>query len=845
MSTVWRTVWRGMLARKLRLALSALAVVLGVSFVTGSQIFSQTLGEHLTGTVAGHVPDVVVQPDEAGQTPARVSPAAIDDDLVAAVAALPEVGRAVGEVRVEGVIVLDADGDPLSTIGAATLGLNHHDLPADDGGVGMTLTQGRAPSGSGEVALDPATVERGGFTLGQEVTVVTPVDGPRPFTLTGSLDSGIPLAGGSTITIMDTATAQQTLTGQAGRFHRIGVVPAAGSSAEEAAGAVAAMLPAGLEAATGTAVTEDAIEGMSGALATMSLLLYGFAAVSVVVGGFLIVNTFSMLVQQRRQEIALLRSIGARARQVRRLVLGEAALLGAAASAVGSVVGIGLAAVLVRLFSVIGADVSAMGLVITAPALLTGFVVGVLTTVLAAWIPVRSTAGIAPVEALRTAAVAPARQRGRDVLGVLVLVLGATALGLVIARVSPDAAVVGLGLLLTLVGVVLLAPHLVRPVSGGLGALLRRTHGPVGTLARRNAERNPRRTGATVAALVVGLALVSAMSVVAHSVRSSVAHQLDDSFAADLVIATPHNAVLPAPLLEQVAATDGVELVSGAATLPVEVDGELMTVAVEDAPATITAVDVVEGRLADLDATHVAVDDARAEQLGVGVGDRVVLTSNGQDLDVTVAAVYREMPSLVAPWLADKATAEAFGWPAQDIMVGVLLEPGADLATVRAELEAELDPYPLVGAFDGAEFTQLRTVEVNQVVGLVYVLLALTVLVALLGVVNTLALSVVERQREIGMLRAVGLRRGGVRQLVRLESAIICVAGALLGVATGTAAGAAVHRTVEESGIAVLDVPWATLAAFVVVTTLVGLLAAVLPARMASRTDVLDAIATT
>lgn len=842
---MWRTVWRGMLARKLRLALSALAVVLGVSFVTGSQIFSQTLGEHLTGTVAGHVPDVVVQPDEVGQTSARVSPATIDDDLVTTVAALPEVGTAVGEVRVEGVFVLDADGDPLSTIGATTLALNHHGLTSDDGVAGMTLTQGRAPAGPDEVALDPSTIERGGFGLGQEVTVVTPVDGPRTFTLTGAVDTGIPLAGGSTVTVLDTPTAQQTLTGQTGQFHRIGLLPAAGSSAQEAAEAVGAVLPTGLEAATGAAVTAAAIEGMSGALATMSLILYGFAAISVVVGGFLIVNTFSMLVQQRRQEIALLRSVGARARQVRRLVLGEAALLGAVASVVGSVVGIGLAAVLVRLFSVIGSDVSAMGLVITAPSLVTGFLVGVLTTVLAAWIPVRGTAGIAPVEALRTAAVVPARHRGRDAVGVLALALGAAALGLVIARVSPDAAVVGAGLLLTLVGMVLLAPHLVRPVAGVLGALLRRTHGAVGTLARRNAERNPRRTGATVAALVVGLALVSAMSVVAHSVRASVAHQLDDSFAADLVIATPNNAVLPAPLLQQVAATDGVELVSGASTLPVEVDGDPMTVAVEDAPATITAVDVVAGRLADLDATHVAVDDARAEQLGVGVGDSVTLTSNGQDLDVTVAAVYREMPSLVAPWLADKALAQALGWPAQDIMVGVVLEPGADLAAVRAGLEAQLDPYPLVGAYDGAEFTQLRTVEVNQVVGLVYVLLALTVLVALLGVVNTLALSVVERQREIGMLRAVGLRRGGVRQLVRLESAIICVAGAVLGVVTGTAAGAAVHRTVEESGIEVLDVPWAQLAAFVLVTAVVGLLAAVLPARMASRTDVLDAIATT
>lgn len=839
---MWRTVWRGMLTRKLRLVLSGLAVVLGVGFISGSQIFAQTLERHLTGTVTGGVPEVVVQPDDAEDQTARLSAGRIDEDLVARVAALPQVARAEGEIRVEHVYVLDGSGDPLSPIGAPALGFNYHDLPAADGQDGMTIASGSVPAGPDEVSLDVDTVARGGFSIGQDVTVVTPVDGPREFTLTGSVQTGLPLTGGSTVTVFDTPTAQESLAGGPGQFHRIGLLTDAASSPQQTAEAVTGVLPPGVEARTSAAVVDRAVEEMGGTIATMRMVLLGFAGLSVLVGGFLIVNTFSMLVQQRRQEIALLRTIGARARQVQRLVLGEAALLGALASGVGILAGIGLAAVLMRLFSIIGADLVAMGLVITWPPLVVAFAVGVVSTVLAAWIPARSTSRIAPVEALRAASVQPGPRRARTLLGAVALLLGLLGLVAVITRVSVAPPVAGLGLVLTLVGLVLLAPVLVLPFTGSLGPVASRLLGSVGTLAQRNAERNPRRTGATVAALVVGLALVSTLSVVANSVRSSVSEQLQDGMAADLVVGTPNNSVLPEPLRGQVAGVEGVATVSGASTLPVEVEGSPTTMAAEDRPATITRVEVVEGRLESLDATHVAVDTSRAAELGVGVGDTVAMTSNGTELELTIGAVYQEMPSVVAPWLADKSLAESFGWPAQDIMVGVLLDPGADLGTVRAQLDAQLSAYPLVAAYDTQEFAQLRLVEVDQMAGLVYVLLAVTVLISLLGVVNTLALSVVERHREIGMLRAVGLRRRGVRRLVRVESLVICLAGAVIGVAAGALLGATVHRLIEDTGIVVLDVPWAQLAAFVLVAGIIGMAAAALPARTASRTDVLDAI---
>lgn len=851
---MWRAMARGLLARRLRLALSALAVVLGVAFVTGSQIFNATLNQTLMSIVAGTANDVQVgvEADDTGTGAPFLTRPEVPGSVVDAVAALPEVAQAAGVVGADGIYVLDHDHQVLGGPGTPKLGFSYDEVPVSGGRPGLRLTEGTAPTGSREVNLDPATAETGGIFVGDRITVITPFGGAQEYTVSGLAANSAPSFGGATVTVFDTEAAQVLIGDRPGYFHSISVAAAQGVDQEELAAAVEAALPTDLPVRLTVLTADDAVaeaaDDLSEQMGFMSVVLYGFAAVSVLVGAFLIVNTFAMLVAQRRRELALLRAVGARSGQVLRWVLAEALVLGVLASALGVAAGIGLAWAVIRLFAQIGLDITGTGVVLEPAGLALAFGIGVVVTLVAAWIPARATARIAPVEALQVAEVRRGLGRSRVVVGAALLVTGLLALVVVIARTGPDGVttvLLGGGMVLVLWGLVLVSPLVGRPFIRGAGVLLGRLTGRVGSPARLNAERNPRRTGATASALMVGLALVATMTVVGATAQVSLTRLVAQGLSTDLVVATPTNAALPAHLAEVVQETAGVGSIMRVALLPARVDGQDEAMTAESSPGTLTRVDVLEGTLADLDADHVAVQDTRAQELDLTVGDQVAMTSNGQTRELAVAAVFWQPPQTMAPWLGDEDLAAGFGWPRQDVMVGVDVASGHDPDEVRSRVTDAVADVPLATVYDNASFAEMRAEQVAQLVQMVYVLLALAVVIALLGVVNTLALSVVERTRELGLLRGVGMRRAQVRQMIRLESVLISLLGAGLGVAAGLLFGVAVQRAMVEEGLIELAVPWAQLGVFLVVAAVVGVLAALWPAVRASRVDILDAIEAT
>lgn len=587
--------------------------------------------------------------------------------------------------------------------------------------------------------------------------------------------------------------------------------------------------------------------------------MVGFAGIAVLVGVFLIVNTFSMLIAQRTRELGLLRALGADRRQVRRSVLVEALLLGLVGSTLGLAAGIGLAAGLIELMGLLGMNIDAGEMVIGWVTPVTAYVVGLGVTFVAAYLPARRAAGVSPMAALSDAEVAGVGRplRMRAVAGAVVGAAGAAALAGCAAatRTSSAASLLGLGVVLTLIATVIAGPLLVRPVIRVLGAAFPALFGSIGRMSQRNALRNPRRTGATAAALMVGLALVGGMSVASASMTRSFDQQIDKTLGADFVIQNTNFLPFPKEVTDEVRGTDGVGLVVRGRFTPVAVrlpDGDRVETTAAgydprlDEVANITYVQgdsaaaLADGRL--------AMDRDFARDHGVRVGSTVpVEFQGGRSAELTVGA------------LTDQDSAEGFGTQGglyfglatleryapggQDSALYVNAAPGTSDDDLRANLERTLDPYPQVQVRDLADYKQLVHDQIAVLLYLVYALLGLAIIIAVLGVVNTLALSVVERTREIGLLRAIGLARRQLRRMIRLESVVIAVFGAVLGLALGLVWGVCTHQVLALQGMTALAIPWGTIVAVVIGSAVVGVVAALLPALRASRMNVLAAIA--
>ena len=844
---MWRTTYRNLMAHKLRLAMSGLAIVLGVAFVVGTLIFTDTLSRTFNDLFRSTAADVNVSRsaafdqglDGSAPGPASYVPATLVDEI----ASVEGVAAVEGNVQAEGVYVLDADGEVVDTGGAPGLGIS---WDTEESLSPTTLIEGRAAAGPGEVMIDTNTAEETGHRVGDTITVLTP--GPRiEAELVGTFRFGDEggLAG-ATLTAFETATAQELLTAP-GQFTGIAVAAADGVDADELADRVTAAVGSDYEVKTATEQADEFAADFSEALQFINVFLLVFAGIALFVGTFIILNTFSMLVAQRTRELALLRALGASRGQVTRSVLTEALVMGVVGSTLGLAAGYGVAAGLRALFGSFGLTLDG-SLVFATDTVLWGYAIGVLVTLVAAYVPARRAARTPPVAAMRDDVVTVQRGlRRRTVVGTVLAVVGV--LGLVGGTLAEDggtgASLVGLGALALILGATALSPVLAGPFLRSVGAVLPRLFGTTGRLAQENAVRNPRRTAATASALMIGLALVSAFSVIGASTNKSIDALIAGSVRAEFVVSSAVGAPFSPDVQTELADVDGVDAVMPMRWGQAQLDGETTFLTAVDPAGLDRSIELTfaSGSADGLGAGGLVADEATADSRGWAVGDSLeVLTIDGRQLDLVLSGVF-EANQVVGSTVVSLDTLTDTGAPALDRFLYVDLADGVATADVRPALEDVLSAYPVVDLKDRTEFQDEQKGQIDQLLLLINAMLVLSVVIAALGIVNTLAMSVLERTREVGLLRAVGLSRSQLRRMIRLEAVVISLYGAVLGVVLGTLFGVALSRSLADQGISELAVPVPRMLVFLLVAAVIGVLAAVFPARRAARLQVLDAIA--
>ncbi|WP_127784547.1 FtsX-like permease family protein [Rhodococcus sp. X156] len=823
---------RNLVAHKVRLLLTVLSVVLGTAFVAGSFIFTDTLQSTFNGifedTAQGV--DVRVQSEEA-----RSSGVPLSD--VEAIRAVPGV-RTVQVAVSTPVVLLDSAGDPVQGGGAPSMGEAY---VADDQRIGdpLPFLSGRPPAAAGEIALNQGAADNAGLAPGDRTKVLVPAQGTVDVVISGIYDTEAD-TGGYVGALFTSAQARQLFTD--GNHVTWVDVAGAGLSQEEVRDRVAQALP-GLKVQTGDQVRADTQAEVNQALSFVNYFLLAFGAIALLVGTFIIYNTFSMIVAQRLRELALLRAIGASRRQLSRSVILEAVVVGLVGSVVGLAAGVGLAYGLRSLLNSFNLGLPEGSLQLAPRTVVVALVVGVVVTVISAYAPARRASRIPPVQAMREEFASTGTSlRGRTIVAAVVGVLGVAAVGAGAASTGGGAAsLVGLGALLLIVAVLLGAPAFSQPVIGALGAPLR---GPVGRLARTNAVRNPRRTAATAFALTLGLMLVSAIGMFGASAKASLNSVVDNDVTADYVLSGPDMIGVPYAASDTVQPVPGVGQVVAVQNVRVQIDGaDELGAAVDGDPGQVMVVDAQQGDVA-VTGTDMAVSETAAQSNGWRMGDTVALTSpDGRTVPTTVTGVYADN-QLLGDWVVSEQVYRDVT-PAQEQVHAVVLvkaAPGADLATLRTGLEQATDPLLVVQVQDREQFKGSLASQIDTLLAVLYGLLALAIVIAVLGIINTLALSVVERRREIGMLRAVGMQRAQVRRNVYLESMLIAIFGALVGVALGLGFGWAFVRTLRDSGLGEVAVPWTQVVIMLVGSAVVGVLAALWPASRAARTRPLDAI---
>ena len=840
---------RGLLAHKLRLSLTGFAVVLGMAFVSSTFVVGDTLnnvfGAIFTDANQGIAVVVEGKPlpgtgNDIGGGPRLPVPAAV----VATVQHVDGVREADGLIFRTGATLLRPDGKPIGGNGPPTFGSNWVDSPSTP----YHFRSGHPPVAADDIAVDAATAKANGITVGQAVDIVFN-GGPRQtFHVAGIVGYGsADNVAGATITLFTTPTAMRVLETQ-GNFDQVDVYSQPGVGDTALRDRVAAVLPSTAVAQTGAAQADQQKQATSGIISILSNVLLAFGLISLFVGSFLIVNTFTILIAQRSRELALLRALGATRRQVMTSVLVEALVTGLLASAVGAGLGVLLAIGLARL---IGFNLTNGGLTVSPRSFIISIVVGTVVTLAAAILPARRATRIAPVAALRDAV--PEAQpvtRRRVAGGAITALVGVVLLGVgLFAGTDQTLALLGAGALALFIGIAYLAPLLVRPVARVLGAPLARLRGVPGRLARENAMRSPRRTASTAAALMIGVALIAAVAVLSASFKASGTESIAGSINAQLVVV-------------DTTSQDGF---TSAAAAPASADSRLAdvtevrasSIAIGNANQTLIAVDVarvghtvifdmVSGDPTSIaDANDVLVDDSTARAHGWTTGSTVsaqfpYAAAAGSK---RIGGVYRGN-ALISGFVVSLATYAA-NFPTQrDVAVIANAAPGVSLGDAKAALTSDLASFPALTVDTRQEFIDFNSQQIDQAESLIDVLLILSIVIAALGVVNTLALSVLERARELGLLRALGLTRRQTRSMVRWEAVIIALLGALLGIVIGTGIGVAVVRALASQGLSQLAIPGSSLLAYVVAAFVIGVLAAVLPARRAARLNILTAIAT-
>jgi len=845
-----RAAIKGVFANKVRLTLTALAIIIGVAFVAASYVFTDTIqaGFNTLLEDVGQGVDATVRPVPPEFGEEFGVQASMPEDVLDTVLAVEGVAVAEGSVATFASQVVGNDGEVVGGQGPPTLGFS---VGTVDDFNPTTLDDGRYPERPGEVVVDVTTAEQGEFQLNQQITVIG-IGGPEEFELVGIARFGEDNALlGATLTAFELAEAQRFF-GLVGELSTVSVKAESGVTPEELVERISLTLPEGVEAITSEAETEEAVDDVASQLSFLNIALLAFAGIAIFVGAFIISNTFRIIVAQRTRELALLRAVGATGAQVTWMVVIEAFLVALVASIIGVAAGVLLAIGLSSLLNSFNFNIPTGNLTVLPRTVVVGIAVGVVVTVLAALLPARRAASIPPVAAMHDEAARPTAQstRLRLISGGLLTVLGLVLLGLgLFGDIANAFALVGAGALITFLGIAVLAYLAAGPIAEVLGWPLPRLFGSAGKLAQENTKREPRRTATTASALMIGIALVVFVSVFAESIKESIEQSILSDFPADFTAASSNFAFgMPQSFTAEMGTLEEIETVSAVQAGPIRVDGtDQFLVAVE--PGTVEVVFDLKPSsgaleaLADVDT--VLVQDTVLEDEGLSVGDTIgveypiagVIPSTivgsfetdsfgGQPLSYVVSTpTYRENTNDETDLRSFALKADAVAFENADAAVKGLSE---DYASVVVETKDE--------------FLASTENQINTILALFSGLLFLAIIIAILGIVNTLALSIYERTHEIGLLRAVGMLRSQVRRMIRWEAVIIALFGAVMGIIIGVVFGWAVVTALADEGLGAFDIPWVALMLYLVMAGLAGMVAAIYPSWKASRLNVLEAI---
>jgi putative ABC transport system permease protein len=849
-----RVAMRGIRAHLVRFVLSVLAVSLGVAFVAGTFSLRTMMSTTFSGIVnSSMLGDAYVRGNEPAAATAQSSGFGqarntVPASLATSIAGVPGVAKAFADISGP-IVLVGADGTAVTSTQAPSFAMALH---PEDGTV--KVVSGRSPRDGGEIALESATLESSGLFVGDRTKVVL-AGRVRNVQVVGDLSIGAPVAG-ATVVFLDVATAG-AIYAPDGQVPTISVYATPGVSESDLVTSLAPVLATvgatGTEAVTGETMRSEAMTNIEGMLGFVEMFMLVFAGISLFVGAFIISNTFSMSVRQRIREFALLRAMGASPAQVFASILIQAGVVGLFGSALGIGGGLGLVSLLRIGFEKMGMELSG-SIPLDRTTVITSLLLGTLVSIVAASLPARRAALTAPVEAMRDdVASAEKSLRRRTIIGSVLVAAGAA--GLVAALVRPESngsALAGFGAGALVVGMLALAPAVARHSMGVLAAVFVAALKPLGRLARGNVVRNPRRTANTAGALMIGMALVGAASVLAASATASTRSIVEDGWTSDFSVQSATGSV-PAGAVEDVRALDSVGTVDVLSFGPALVSGKGKA---SSAPASMSVVglapeafgrtlkvDVVDGSLDTLARGQVAVQKSAAKDRGWTIGDQVKFTSKAGATTAVVGAIV-DTQMIGVPIIMSEQLFNTVVPPAQAGIESLLIisAPGTTPASLRDDLVGVAAPYVVLSVLDTEDFVAQLADNVNQILVILYALLGLSIIIAILGIVNTLALSVIERTREIGLMRAVGLGRLQLAGIITIESVLTALFGTLVGVAVGVGIAAVLPTVFAGTGLTTLAIPLAQLTWMLVLAAVVGVLAGLWPAMRAARLPVLDAI---
>ncbi|HEY3872026.1 MAG TPA: FtsX-like permease family protein [Actinocrinis sp.] len=835
---------RGLLTHRRRLFGTLLAILLGIGFLAGTLIFNQTLNSNFDNlfTTANAGTDAVVRSAQviaaSGSATSTGTRPPVSAALAGELRSVPGVADAVGEITGYGQI-LGANGKAVGSSGPPRTAGNWIADPALNP---YHIIAGHAPQADDQVVLNQGAAKSGGLGVGDHVTVQLPQ--PVTFTIVGLADFGSTAGlGGETFVAMTMHAAQQYVA-KPGQVSQILVKADSGISQTQLVQNIDKKLPGGLQAITGADYTQDNVSAIdSEFLNFFETFLTAFAVIALVVASFSIYNTFAILLAQRTRESALLRALGARRGQVLTAAVTEAAIMALIGSAGGVLAGLGIAQLLKSVFDAVGFGLPAGGLAVTASTVLIAMVTGLTVTVLAALMPAIRACRVAPLAALREVSADRAgAARVRTLIGLVSLGAG---LALTIGGHGLD--LVGTGSLLALIGLIVLGPAAARPAAAVLGTVLPRLDGPTGRLARRNAMRDPRRTAATATALMVGMSVVALFTVFSASIKAGIDTEINQTFVGDLVVSSGSfgDGSLSPKMVPALAGLPQVRTAVGIGTGLASVNGAGEQVANAD-PAGLGQVlqpGTVTGSLASLGADGLAVSQNAATTDHLGLGSRVAMGfTDGSKSTFTVRAIYTDDETL-GDYLVGSAAWAPHYPQAVDETIAVKLAPGVSIAAGAAAVQRAVVPFGSPSVEDRSQYAAQASAGVGTFLNVIYALLALAIIIALMGITNSLSLSVHERTRELGMLRAVGLTRPQTRRMVRWESVIVALFGTLGGLGLGLLLGWALVHGSPSGSTVVFSAPITRLAVIAVTGAAAGVLAAARPARRAAKINILTAIA--